>query len=87
MQTERRFLIIYANLTMTANKKTTWIIAFGNLSAKDFNFFYPTHIAPFERIREHSYQRPMHIAAHLQAPQANAQSEDFQKNCNFAPAP
>jgi hypothetical protein len=53
---------------MTANKNRAWIIAFGNLSARGFNFFYPTRIAPFGRIRERSDQQPTHIAAHFQAP-------------------
>jgi len=30
---------------------------------------------------------PTHIAAHLQAPRANAQNQSLQKSCNFAYAP
>jgi len=30
---------------------------------------------------------PTHIAAHLQAPRADAQNQSLQKSCNFAYAP
>jgi len=56
---------------MTANKNRAWIIAFENLSARGFNFFYPTRIAPFGRIRERSYQQPTHKTAHLQTAQTD----------------
>jgi len=50
---------------MTANKKTAWINAFRNSSAKGFNFFYLTRIAPFGHIKERTDQQPPHIAAQL----------------------
>jgi len=44
----------------------------GNL----FCFFLPTH--------KKEEGNPTHIAAHLQAPRANAQNQSLQKSCYFA---
>lgn len=76
---------------MTANKNRAWNIAFGNLSARGFNFFYPTHVSPFGRIRERSYQQPPHIVAQLQTPtacpgffwEANARNQRLAKELQF----
>jgi len=70
---------------MTANKKTDRINAFGNLSARGFNFFYPTRIAPFGRIRERSDQQPPHIAAHLQARTSRRSNQRLAKELQFCP--
>jgi hypothetical protein len=70
---------------MTANKNKAWIYAFGNLSARGFNFFCPTRIAPFGRIRERSDQQPPHIAAHLQAPTSQRSIQRLSKELQFCP--
>jgi hypothetical protein len=70
---------------MTENKNTAWINAFGNLSAMGFNFFYPTRIAPFGRIRERTYQPPTHSAAHLQAPTSQRSIQRLAKELQFYP--
>jgi hypothetical protein len=71
---------------MITNTNRVWINAFGNLFARGFNFFYPTRIAPFGRIRERSVQQPPHIAAHLQTALAISQPK-FAKELFRANAP
>jgi hypothetical protein len=44
-----------------------------------FVFFFP----PAKK----EERNPTHIAAHLQAPRADAQNQRLQKSCNFAYAP
>ena len=70
---------------MTENKNTDRINAFGNPSARGFNFFSPTRIAPFGRIRERSDQQPTHIAAHLQAPTSQRSIQRLSKELQFCP--
>jgi hypothetical protein len=70
---------------MTANNNTDRINAFGNLSARGFNFFYPTRIAPFGRIWERSDQQPPHIAAHFQAHTGQRSIQRLVKELQFCP--
>jgi hypothetical protein len=44
-----------------------------------FVFFFPP--------QKKEERNPAHIAAHLQAPRADAQNQSLQKSCNFAYAP
>jgi hypothetical protein len=44
-----------------------------------FVFFFPP--------QKKEERNPTHIAAHLQAPRADAQNQSLQKSCNFAYAP
>jgi len=41
----------------------------------------------FSSPRKKRRKKPTHIAAHLQAPRADAQNQSLQKSCNFAYAP
>jgi hypothetical protein len=41
----------------------------------------------FSSPRKKKEKNPIHIAAHLQVPRADAKNQSLQKSCNFAYAP
>lgn len=73
---------------MITNKNRAWINAFGNLTARGFNFFLPNaHCAFLGALGKAPINSPRTLQHICKPPQANAQSKGFQKSCNFANTP
>jgi len=72
---------------MITNKNRTWINAFGNHSARGFNFFPPRALRLLGALGKAPINSPRTLQHICKPPQANAQSKGFQKSCNFALAP
>ncbi|HAH23216.1 MAG TPA: hypothetical protein DCL77_05565 [Prolixibacteraceae bacterium] len=72
---------------MTANKNRVWINAFGNLSARGYNFFTPRALRLLGALGKAPINSPRTLQHICKPPRANAQSKGFQKSCNFALAP
>jgi hypothetical protein len=72
---------------MTKNKKTDWVNAFGNTSARGFNFFTPRALRLLGALWNAPINSPRTLQHIFKPPQANAQTKGLQKSCNFALAP